>query len=105
MGEIIKETLEAFHITKDIQERNTIIQSYISYGILDRNKAIEKIRELQVADSDITAATIAMQAAHGYVILEQADDNILIENLRFQINILESKLITKTIKNVTEESK
>ncbi len=105
MSDIIKETSEVLNITKDIQERNTIIQSYISSGILDRNKAIEKIRELQITDSDITAATIAMQAAHGYVILEQADDSTLIENLRFQINILEGKLIAKTIKNATEESK
>jgi len=36
------------------------------------------------------------------VILECADDNTLIENLQFQINILEGKLIDKIKNNNTE---
>lgn len=105
MNEIAKENSEVLNITKDIQERNQIIHDYITYGILDRNKVIEKVRELQLTDSDVISATKVMQSARGYVMLEYADDNTLIENLQFQTNILKGKLIDKTRKNTTEESK
>lgn len=100
MNVIIKENSEVLNITKDIQERNQIIHDYITYGILNRNKVIEKISELQ-----FTSATKVIQSAHGYVRLEFADDSTMIENLQFQINILEGKLIDKIRKNTTEESK
>lgn len=105
MDENIKEISEVSNLTKDIQERDAIIQDYINRGILDRNKVIDKIRELQLTDSDVIAATVVMQATHGYAMLERLDDNTLIENLQFQTNILKGKLIDKTRKNAMEESK
>lgn len=103
MSENIKETLEILNLNKDIKERQQLIQNYIACGVLDRHKAIEKIKELQTTDIDITVATATAQIMCGTVILEYADDNTLIENLQFQINILKGKLIEKTIKKVTEE--
>lgn len=105
MNEIAKENSEVLNITKDIQERKQIIHDYITYGILDRNKVIQKIRELQSTDSDVIAATVVMQATRGYAMLECLDDNTLIENLQFQTNILKGKLIDKTRKSAMEESK
>lgn len=103
MSENIKETLEFLNLNKDIKERQQLIQDYIACGVLDRHKAIEKIRELQTTDIDITLATATVQIMRGAVILECADDNTLIENLQFQINILEGKLIEKVIKKGTED--
>ena len=103
MSENTKDTLEILNLNKDIKERQQLIQDYIAYGILDRHKVIEKIKELQITDSDITAATATVQAIRGTVILEYADNNTLIENLQFQIDILEGKLIEKTIKKAVEE--
>lgn len=103
MSEFITSTLEILDLNKNIQERKQLIQDYIAYGILDRHKVIEKIKELQITDSDITAATATVQAIRGTVILEYADNNTLIENLQFQIDILEGKLIEKTIKKAMEE--
>jgi len=103
MSENTKDTLEILNLNKDIKERQQLIQDYIAYGILDRHKVIEKIKELQITDSDITAATVTAQAIRGTVILEYADNNTLIENLQFQIDILEGKLIEKTIKKAVED--
>lgn len=103
MSENTKDTLEILNLNKDIKERQQLIHDYIAYGILDRHKVIEKIRELQTTDIDITAATATAQAIRGIVILEYADDNTLIENLKFQTDILEGKLIEKTIKKAVEE--
>lgn len=103
MSEFITSTLEILDLNKNIQERKQLIQDYIAYGILDKHKVIEKIRELQTTDLDITAATATVQAIRGAVILEYADDNTLIENLQFQIDILEGKLIEKTIKKAVED--
>lgn len=102
MSENTKDALEILDLNKNIQERKQLIQDYIAYGILDRHKVIEKIRELQTTDVDITVATATVQIMRGAVILEYADDNTLIENLQFQINILEGKLIDKTKNNNTE---
>lgn len=105
MDENINEISEVSNLTKDIQERNSIIQDYIDRGILDRNKVIQKIRELQLTDSAVIATTVVMQATRGYAMLECLDDNTLIENLQFQTNILKGKLIDKTRKSAMEESK
>lgn len=103
MREVVKETVEVLNIIKDIQERTKIIQDYSTNGFLDRNKAIDKIKELQNTDVDVTVATAAAQMMCGSLILERADDKTLIENLIFQINILEGKRIQKNI--AMEETK
>lgn len=103
MSKTVNEILDYYSITKDIQERKQILSDYFTRGIIDRNKAIDKIRELQRTDAEVTAATTTAQILCGSVNLECADNNTLIENLQFQISILEGKLITKTIKNAMED--
>lgn len=103
MSNTVKEAFDFYNMTKDIQERKQIIDDYRTYGILDRNKVIDKITELQHKDVEVATATNTVQAIQGAVILNYADNNTLIENLLFQINILEGKLVAKTIKNATED--
>lgn len=103
MSKTVNEVLDYYNITKDIQERKQILSVYFTRGIIDRNKAIDKIRELQLTDAEVNVATTTAQILCGSVALECADNNTLIENLQFQISILEGKLITKTIKNAMED--
>ncbi len=102
MSNNIREPLEIIDLNAKIHERNDIIRDYLTYGVLDRHTAIEKIRELQTTDSDIATATVTAQAVRGSVILEYADNKTLIKNLQFQIDFLNGKLIDKSIKNFKE---
>lgn len=103
MSNTVKKAFDFYNMTKDIQERKQMIDDYRTYGILDRNKVIDKITELQHKDVEVSTATNTVQAIQGAVILNYADNNTLIENLLFQINVLEGKLVAKTIKNATED--
>lgn len=103
MSQTAKDIVDIFNTTRDIQERAQIIHDYATYGTLDRQKAISKITELQHKDAEVTAATATAQILCGSVALECADNNTLIENLRFQISILEGKLITKTVEGAMED--
>ena len=47
MSENIKETLEILNLNKDIKERQQLIQNYIACSVLDRHKAIEKIKNFK----------------------------------------------------------
>lgn len=40
-------------LIKDIVEREKIISDYKKYGILDRDKAINKIQELRIKDKEV----------------------------------------------------
>lgn len=57
MGNNIKKHFEIIDINTKIHECNDIIRDYLTYGVLDRHKTIEEIRELQTADADIAVAT------------------------------------------------
>lgn len=87
-----KREYDKMSITKDIVERENIIRQFQSTGILDRNKAIEKITSLQRTDTDISIATVAKQTQCGSVNLYQADNDLIITNIQFQIEILKAKL-------------
>ena len=55
-------------------------------------EAIEKIMSLQLTDADMAIATAAKQTQCGSVDLYQADNNLIIANIQFQIDILIAKL-------------
>lgn len=103
MSSIAKETFDFYDTAKDLRERKQIINDYAFYGIIDRDKVIKKITELQQKDAEVVAATNTAQTMRGAVDLKYADDNTLIVNLQFQIDILEKKLAAKAIKEVVEE--
>lgn len=58
----------------------------------NRNEAIEKIMSLQLTDADMAIATVAKQTQCGSVDLYQADNNLIVANIQFQIGILMAKL-------------
>ncbi len=92
MSNPIKREYDKMSITNDIIERENIIRRFQTTGFLDRNEAIEKIMSLQLTDADMALATVAKQTQCGSVNLYQADNNLIIANIQFQIEILNAKL-------------
>ena len=91
MSNPIKREYDKLSLTKDIIERENIVYQFQTTGFLDRNDAIEKIRTTQLTDADLALATITKQAICGSVDLHQADDNLIIANMQFQIDFLKAK--------------
>lgn len=92
MSNPIKREYDKMSISKDIVERENIIRQFQTTDFFDRNKAIEKIMSLQLTDADMAIATVAKQKQCGGVDLYQADNNLIIANIQFQIDILIAKL-------------
>ena len=92
MSNPIKREYDKMSVTRDIVERENIIRQFQATGFLDRNEAIEKIMSLQLTDADMAFATVAKQKQCGGVDLYQADNNLIIANIQFQIEILKAKL-------------
>lgn len=93
MGNPIKKEFDKASLIKDIIERENIIQRFQMTGHLDRDDAIKKIETKIFADADLTLATAAKQAQSGSVNLQQADNNLIIMNMQFQVDFLKAKLI------------
>ena len=92
MSNPIKREYDKLSIAKDIIERENIIRQFQTTGFLDRNEAIEKMKALQLTDADMALATVAKQTQCGSVNLYQADNNLIITNMQFQIDFLKAKL-------------
>ena len=92
MSNPIKRVYDKISITNDIIERENIIRRFQTTGSLDRNEAIEKILSLQLTDADMAVATVAKQKQCGSVDLYQADNNLIIANIQFQVDFLKEKL-------------
>jgi len=95
MSNQLKRDYDRLSITKDIAERERIVQLYHDSGFLDRNDAIEKITSLQISDAEMALATKVKQVESGSVNLRQADNNLIVTNILFQINFLKAKLAKK----------
>ena len=78
-------------LIKDIAEREKIISGYKKHGILDRDKAINKIQELRIKDKEVEEITIAKLATFSIPISMSSDEQIVAE-LDMQKTILEAKL-------------
>ena len=92
MSNPIKREYDKLSLTQDIVERENIVNQFQTTGFLDRNEAIEKITALQITDAELALATKAKQAISGSVNLYQADDNLIVTNIQFQIDFLKAKL-------------
>lgn len=79
-------------LIKDIAEREKIISDYKKYGILDRDKAINKIQELRIKDKEVEEITIAKLATFSIPFSMSTDEQIVAE-LDMQKEILKAKLI------------
>lgn len=75
----------------DISERERIISTYRTTGYLDRNQAIEKIKELRMTDKEVATVTAAQLAVNS-IPFEAASDEKIIGELQMQIDILKAKL-------------
>ena len=92
MSNPIKKEYDKLSLTKDIIEREKIVYQFQTTGFLDRNDAIEKINSIQITDIELATATAVKQVQFGSVDLYQADDNLIIANMQFQIDFLKAKL-------------
>lgn len=80
-------------ILNDIKERENIINSYNTFGCLDRENAIHKIQELRIKDSQVGQVT-AIKLAQHTIPFEQASDSQIVIELMMQVDILRSELLT-----------
>lgn len=78
-------------IIKDIIDRKKIVFDYRMYGILDRDRAINKIKELRNKDKEIEKITTVNLAISSIPFSMSSDDQIVAE-LDMQKTILEAKL-------------
>ena len=92
MSNPIKKEYDKLSLTKDIIEREKIVYQFQTTGFLDRNDAIEKINSIQITDIELATATAVKQVQFGSIDLYQADDNLIIANIQFQIDFLKAKL-------------
>lgn len=92
MSNPIKREYDKLSLAKDIADRENIVYQFQMTGFLDRNEAIKKITSLQLTDAELALTTKAKQKTSGSVNLYQADDNLIITNMQFQINFLKVKL-------------
>ena len=79
-------------LIKDIAEIEKIISDYKKYGVLDRDKAINKIQELRIKDKEVEKITIAKLATFSIPFSMSSDEQIVAE-LDMQKKILKVKLI------------
>lgn len=93
------DTLEKGKIVYDIASRERVIRDYRCYGVLDRNKVINMIRELKQKDVDVQFVSTVKQARCGSVDLRTAPDETLIDNLDFQLKFLKIKLAKMVAEN------
>lgn len=91
MSNPILEYLDKAETIKDIAERNEIILNYQKYGILDRNNAIQKIKELRIKDPDVSTITFAKLAISNTP-FEHTPNDQLVSELAMQRDILLAKL-------------
>lgn len=99
MSNPIKREYDKLSLAKDIAERENIVYQFQMTGFLDRNEVIKKITSLQLTDAELALATKAKQKASGSVDLYQVDDNLIISNMRFQIDFLKAKLAKLELEN------
>ena len=78
-------------LIKDIAEIEKIISDYKKNGVLDRDKAINKIQELRIKDKEVEKITIAKLATFSIPFSMSSDEQIGAE-LDMQKEILKAKL-------------
>mgnify|MGYP003208434129 FL=1 len=79
-------------LIKDIAEIEKIISDYKKYGVLYRDKAINKIQELRIKHKEVEEITIAKLATFSIPFSMSSDEQIVAE-LDMQKEILKAKLI------------
>ena len=83
-------------MSKDIAEIENIICNYQRYGLLDRENAMKKIKELRISDEDIAAAT-SINLSVSSIPFSQSTNDQIVGELAMQRDILQAKLIKKQV--------
>lgn len=92
MDNRFKETYDRASMLKDISDREQMINNFRRTGYLDRDKAIQKIQELRLSDTDIAAATTARLSISSTPFSQVSDQGIIAE-LQMQLEILSAKTL------------
>lgn len=91
MSDMIKDSYDRASALKDIAEREQIIRTFQLTGCIDRDKAIEKIKELRLNDAEVAAVTTVRLAVSSTPFSVVSDQGIVAE-LQMQVEILSAKL-------------
>ena len=89
---------ENLSILKDIREIDDLLNGYCQNGYIDREKAISKIGELRITNSDIRKAATAMLPANA-IPFSQASDS----QLAGELNAYRAILAENYLRNAQEE--
>lgn len=89
---------ENLSMLKDIQEIDDLLNGYCQIGYIDREKAISKIRELRMTNSDIQTAATAMLPSN-IIPFSQANDS----QLAGELNAYRAILAENYLRNAQEE--
>lgn len=92
MDNRFKETYDRASMLKDISDREQMINNFRRTGYLDRDKAIQKIQELRLSDTDVAAATTARLAISSTPFSQVSNQGIIAE-LQMQLEILSAKTL------------
>lgn len=98
MSNSIKDIFDIESLSKDIAERENIMQNYRTTGYLDRNHAIKMIQELRINDGDVAAVTSA-KLATSFIPFSQSTNDQIVAELAMQRDILRAKLIKKQMED------
>ena len=92
----MKDIFDKESMSKDIAEIENIICNYQRYGLLDRENAMKKIKELRISDEDIAAAT-SINLSVSSIPFSQSTNDQIVGELAMQRDILKAKLIKKQV--------
>ena len=91
MNDPNKKAYDIASISKDIQERQEMINEYQMTKRLDRDKAISKIQELRITNENVATVTSIKLAQYSVPFSEVPNENIVAE-LKMQMDILSAEL-------------
>lgn len=89
MNDQFKDTYDKGSLFKDIWEREQIVSRFEKFGVLDRNDAIRKIKDLRITDANVAFATVAFPPGPRF---EDCPDSMLVDELKMQITVLSAEL-------------
>ena len=90
---------ENISLLKDIQDIDDILNQYNRNGVLDRKRAIDKIRELQLTNRNIGTA-VAKTIPFSFIPFNKASNDQLV----CELNAYEAILMEKCLRNAWEDT-
>lgn len=88
--------MEIIKLTKDIEDRASIINSFTSNNTLDRERVIGMILDKRKEDPRVAIATAAYQTGRKVLPIEMVSDESLVQELLLQIETLKMELLEKS---------